>query len=119
MGELGVFVTIIGSMLGSDETAATIDRDGVLWPSQAILYSVMALQSEFNGRMLEKIRALAGAAMITLPSSARDFDNPAMAAAIVPYMQSGSADAKTPGAVPRRPSAYLASRLGHPNSHNA
>ena len=36
----------------------------------------MALQSELNGRMLEIIRELAGAAMITLPSSLADFENP-------------------------------------------
>ena len=76
MGELAAFVTIIDSMLQAHETVAPIDQDGVLWPSQATLYSIMALQSELNGRMLEIIRELAGAAMITLPSSARDFDNP-------------------------------------------
>ena len=41
----------------------------MLWPSKTALYSAMALQSELNGRMLEIIRELAGAAMITLPSS--------------------------------------------------
>ena len=80
MGELAAIVTIVENMLLAHETTATIDADGVLWPSQTGLYSVMALQSELNGRMLETIRELAGAAMITLPSSARDFDNPEIAA---------------------------------------
>src|SRR4030088_2381653 len=66
-------------MLQAHETIATIDRDGVLWPSQTTLYAVMAMQSELNGRMLEIVRELAGAAMITLPSSVKDFDNPDMA----------------------------------------
>jgi len=90
-----------------------IDQDGVLWPSQTALYSVMALQSEFNGRMLEKIRELAGASMITLPSSARDFDNPAMAADIARYMQSGKSDANTRVAVLRMAWDFLGTEFGN------
>jgi 4-hydroxyphenylacetate 3-monooxygenase len=95
MGELAALVTIVDSMLQAHEVTGTIDADGVLWPSRTTLYAVMALQSELNGRMLETIRELAGAAMITLPSSARDFDNPEMARDIARYMQSAAADAKT------------------------
>ena len=95
MGALAALVTIVDSMLQAHEVTATIDTDGVLWPSQTTLYSVMSMQSEINGRMLEIIRELAGAAMITLPSSARDFNNPEMAHDITRYMQSVSADAKT------------------------
>jgi 4-hydroxyphenylacetate 3-monooxygenase len=113
MGELAAFVTIIDSMLQSHETAGPIDQDGVLWPSQATLYSVMALQSEFNGRMLEKIRELAGAAMITLPSSVRDFDNPAMAADIARYMASGKADAKTRMEVMRMAWDFIGTEFGN------
>src|SRR6516162_1475511 len=94
MGALAALATIIEHMLLSHETTATIDADGVLWPSPAGLYSVMALQSELNGRMLETIRELAGAAMITLPSSARDFENAEMARDIARYMQSASAPAR-------------------------
>ena len=43
------------------------------------LYAAMAMQSEFNGRMLEIVRELAGSAMISLPSSVEDFDNPEIA----------------------------------------
>jgi len=73
MGELASIVTVVDSMLQAHETVAAIDRDGVLWPSQTTLYAVMAMQSELNGRMLEIVRELAGAAMITLPSSVKDF----------------------------------------------
>jgi 4-hydroxyphenylacetate 3-monooxygenase len=113
MGELAAFVTIIDSMLQSHETVGPIDQDGVLWPSQATLYSVMALQSEFNGRMLEKIRELAGASMITLPSSAHDFDNPAMAADIARYMQAGKSDAKTRMAVLRMAWDFIGTEFGN------
>jgi 4-hydroxyphenylacetate 3-monooxygenase len=84
----------------------------VLWPSRTTLYAVMALQSELNGRMLETIRELAGAAMITLPSSARDFDHPDMARDIARYMQSGSADAKTRVAILRLLWDFLGTEFG-------
>src|SRR5207248_1759359 len=74
MGELASLVSIVESMLLAQETAATI-KDGVLWPSSTTLYSVMALQSELNGRMLETIRELIGSGIVMLPSSWRDFDN--------------------------------------------
>jgi 4-hydroxyphenylacetate 3-monooxygenase len=99
-------------MLQAHETTATLDADGILWPAQTTLYAVMALQSELNGRMLEIIRELAGAAMITLPSSARDFDNPAIAADIARYMQSGRADAKTRVATLRMVWDFLGTEFG-------
>ena len=73
MGELAALVSIYESMLLAHETMAPIDDDGVLWPSRTALYAAMALQSELNGRMLEIVRELAGAAMITLPSSVARF----------------------------------------------
>jgi len=68
MGELASLVSIYESMLLSHEVAGTIE-DGVLWPSQTAYYAASAMQSEFNGRMLEIIREMAGSAFITLPSS--------------------------------------------------
>jgi 4-hydroxyphenylacetate 3-monooxygenase len=99
-------------MLQAHEVTGTIDENGVLWPSRTTLYAVMALQSELNGRMLETIRELAGAAMITLPSSARDFANPEMARDIARYMQSASADAKTRVATLRMLWDFLGTEFG-------
>ena len=75
MGELAAFVTIYESMLLAQEIVAPI-KNGVLWPSTTTLYSAMAMQSEFNGRMLEMVRELAGGAFITLPSSLADLESP-------------------------------------------
>jgi 4-hydroxyphenylacetate 3-monooxygenase len=113
MGELVALVTIVDSMLQAHEVTATIDADGVLWPSQTTLYAIMSMQSEINGRMLEIIRELAGAAMITLPSSVRDFDNPEMAHDIERYMRSGSADAKTRVATLRMAWDFLGTEFGN------
>jgi len=70
-------------------------EDGVYWPSRTAYYAANAMQSEFNGRMLEMIREMAGAAFITLPSSEADFNNPEIAADIERYMRSASTDAKS------------------------
>jgi 4-hydroxyphenylacetate 3-monooxygenase len=111
MGELVAFVSIFESMLLAHETMATIE-DGVLWPSRTAYYAANAMQSEFNGRMLEIIREMAGAAFITLPSSNTDFDNPEIAADIERYMRSGSADAKTRVKLMRLIWDFLGSEFG-------
>jgi 4-hydroxyphenylacetate 3-monooxygenase len=112
MGELVALVSVYESMLLAHEVAATIDADGVLWPSRTTLYSAMALQSELNGRMLEIIRELAGSAMITLPSSRVDFDNPDMARDIARYMRSGSMEARARVALMRLVWDFLGSEFG-------
>jgi len=112
MGELASLVSIIENMLLAQEVAATVDKDGVLWPSKTALYSIMALQSELNSRMLEIIRELTGAAMITLPSSAADFDNDEMRADIERYMRSSVSDARTRVAVMRLAWDFIGSEMG-------
>jgi 4-hydroxyphenylacetate 3-monooxygenase len=112
MGELAALVTVYESMLLSHETAGTIDQNGVLWPSVTVLYAAMALQSELNGRMLEIIRELAGAAMITLPSSVHDFENAQTAGDIERYMRSASCDAKGKVALMRLAWDFIGSEFG-------
>jgi 4-hydroxyphenylacetate 3-monooxygenase len=76
MGELAAYASVVENMLYSHEVVGPIDEEGVLWPSKPALYAVMALQSQINPHMINIVRELTGAAMITLPSSAKDFDNP-------------------------------------------
>jgi 4-hydroxyphenylacetate 3-monooxygenase len=94
MGELVALISIYEAMLLAHETMGTV-RDGVLWPSATAYYAASAMQSEFNGRMLEIIREMAGSAFITLPSSDADFANAEIAADIERYMRSGTTDAKS------------------------
>src|SRR5262245_66188863 len=96
-------------MTQAQEVVATIDNEGVVWPSRTTLYAVMALQSELNGRMLEIIRELSGSALITLPSSAEDFANPDMARDIERYMRSAATDAKSRVALMRLAWDFLGS----------
>jgi 4-hydroxyphenylacetate 3-monooxygenase len=76
MGELAAYASIVENMLYSHETIGPIDEDGIVWPSKTALYAVMALQSQINPHMIDIVRELTGAAMITLPSSVKDFENP-------------------------------------------
>jgi len=111
MGELAALVSIYESMMLAHETAATIEN-GVLWPSRITLYSAMAMQSEFNGRMLETIRELAGGAFITLPSSLADLDSSETAADIERYMRSASTGAKDRVALMRLLWDFIGSEFG-------
>jgi 4-hydroxyphenylacetate 3-monooxygenase len=112
MGELAAWVSIYEHMLLAHEVTAVIDNDGVLWPSKTALYSAMALQSELNGRMLEMIRELAGSAMITLPSSLRDFESAETSRDVERYMRSASSDAKRKVALMRLAWDLIGSEFG-------
>jgi 4-hydroxyphenylacetate 3-monooxygenase len=112
MGELAAMVSNVESALLSHEVAGTIDADRVLWPSRTGLYGAMAMQSEYNGRMLEMIREMAGAAFITLPSSARDLDSAETGPDIARYMAAASTDAKARIAFMRLMWDFLGSEFG-------
>lgn len=94
MGELAAYASIVEQMLMAHEVSATIDDNGVVWPSKQALYSVMALQSKINAHMIDIVRELTGAAMISLPSSTRDFGNPQMLADIERYYVSSEMGAR-------------------------
>jgi 4-hydroxyphenylacetate 3-monooxygenase len=112
MGELASWVSIVENMLLSQETVSHIDDNGVLWPSATSLYAMMAVQSELNGRMLEIVRELSGSAMITLPSSVEDFDNPEVAHDMEKYLRSANADAKSRMALMRLAWDFIGSEFG-------
>ena len=40
MGELTAYVAIVENMLYAHETVATLDADGILWPSRTARYAV-------------------------------------------------------------------------------
>lgn len=94
MGELAALVSMVECLLEAQESLAAIDDKGVLWPNKQALYTVMALQSEINPRMIDIIRELTGAAMITLPSSVKDLESPETAPDIERYMAGGNSNAR-------------------------
>jgi 4-hydroxyphenylacetate 3-monooxygenase len=88
LGELAAFASIVELMAKAQETDAMVDDEGVVWPSRQALYAIMALQSELNPRMIDIARELSGGAMIMLPSSVKEFENPVSAADLERYVSS-------------------------------
>ena len=87
LGEMAALASIVDLMVEAQETRATVE-DGVVWPSRIALYSIMALQADLNPRLIDLARDLSGGAMIMLPSTRRDYDNPDTAADIERYVAS-------------------------------
>ena len=112
MGELAALAQTVESMLAAQEALATVDDEGVLWPSRATLYAVMALQSEMFPRMIDLIREMAGGSLIVQPSSAADFANPQMAADIERYMHSPNASARERIALMRLAWDFIGTEFG-------
>src|SRR5205823_14638993 len=113
MGELASYASIVENMLYSHETVSSIDEEGVLWPSRTALYSVMALQSRMNPHMIDIVRELTGAGMITLPSSGKDFDNPQAGPDIERCFQSASVGARERIALMRLAWDFIGSEFGN------
>ncbi len=112
MGELAALVSIVETMLEAQETKATIDDKGVVWPCKQALYAVMSLQSEINPRMVEIVRELTGAAMITLPSSIKDLDSDLTSPDIERFMGSNSTGARERIALMRMAWDFIGSEFG-------
>src|SRR3954464_6664876 len=113
MGELAAYASIVENMLYSHESIASIDEDGVLWPSRTALYAVMALQAQINPHMIDIVRELTGAGMITLPSSSADFENPEAARDIERYFQSASVGARERIALMRLAWDFIGTEFGN------
>lgn len=113
MGELTSLVSIVESALLAQEVSAEIDGNGVLWPSRTALYSIMALQSELNSRMIEIIRELSGAGMITLPSSFKDFNHPETTEDVQRYYCSATTNADERVALMRMAWDFIGSEFGN------
>ncbi|MGX1309836.1 4-hydroxyphenylacetate 3-monooxygenase [Amorphus suaedae] len=113
MGELAAYASIVEHMLAAHEVSGTIDANGIVWPSRTALYAVMALQSQINPHMIDIVRELTGAAMITLPSSSKDFDNPEAIGDIERYYVSGDMSARDRVQLMRLAWDFIGSEFGN------
>ena len=113
MGELAAYASVVENMLYAHESAGPIDEDGIVWPSKSALYGVMALQSKINPHMIDIVRELSGAAMISLPSSAAEFDNPETAADVTHYFQSATTGARDRVRLMRLAWDFIGSEFGN------
>ncbi len=112
MGELAAYASIVEYMLCSHETVGPVDEDGVVWPSRSALYAVMALQATINAHMIDIVRELTGAAMITLPSSRQDLDKPEPARDVERYFRSASIGARERIALMRLAWDFIGTEFG-------
>ncbi len=88
LGEMAALASIVEMMVEAQESRATVDEDGVVWPSRIALYSVMALQSDLNPKLIDLARDLSGGAMLMLPSSHLDYANADLAKDLERYVAS-------------------------------
>jgi 4-hydroxyphenylacetate 3-monooxygenase len=73
----------------------------------------MALQSELNPRMIDIVRELTGAAMISLPSSVKDIESAVTGPDVERYMRSGISNAKDRIALMRLAWDFIGSEFGN------
>jgi 4-hydroxyphenylacetate 3-monooxygenase len=87
LGEMAAMASIVEIMVEAQETRATVEDD-VVWPSRLALYAIMALQADLNPKIIDLARDLSGGAMIMLPSSRLDYENPDAAQDLERYVAS-------------------------------
>jgi 4-hydroxyphenylacetate 3-monooxygenase len=81
LGWIAAQAAMVEGMVAGMEAAGHL-HDGYWVPNKHLMYAGQVLTQELYPKIIDKIRRLAGGALIMLPSSARDFDNPELAAII-------------------------------------
>jgi len=81
LGWIAAQAAMVEGMVAGMEAAGHM-QDGCWVPNKHLMYAAQVLTQELYPRIIDKIRGLAGGALIMLPSSARDFANPELAAII-------------------------------------
>ena len=87
LGEMAAFASIVELLVKAQETEASVDEEGAVWPSRVALYAIMALQAG-SIRGLSTWPDPRGGAMIMVPSSSKDYANPVAAADLARYVAS-------------------------------
>jgi len=91
LGRLAAQAAMVEGMVWGME-AAGHDETGYFVPDKHLMYAAQVLTQELYPRVIDTIRGLAGGALIMLPSSERDFDNPELAAIIAKTQRSAIAE---------------------------
>ena len=81
LGALAAHATVVESMVYGMEAAGSM-RGKFYLPNRHMVYAAHVTTQELYPRLINLIRDLAGGALIMLPSSFRDWTNPALAAII-------------------------------------
>ena len=78
LGKLAAQAAMVEGMVAGMEAAGHM-QDGYYVPNKHMMYAAQVLTQELYPKLIETIRGLAGGALIMLPSSQRDLDNPELA----------------------------------------
>jgi 4-hydroxyphenylacetate 3-monooxygenase len=100
LGRLAAQAAMVEGMVWGMEAKGHIEN-GYFVPDKHLMYAAQVLTQELYPRLVETIRGLSGGALIMLPSSERDWENPELAA-IIEKTQVSSA-----GAGPRQRVDFL------------
>jgi 4-hydroxyphenylacetate 3-monooxygenase len=90
LGKLAAQAAMVEGMVVGMEAAGHM-QDGYYVPNKHMMYAAQVLTQELYPKLLDTIRGLAGGALIMLPSSHRDADNPELARIIGLTQQSPAA----------------------------
>ena len=90
LGKLAAQAAMVEGMVVGMEAAGGM-QDGYFVPNKHMMYAAQVLTQELYPKLIETIRGLAGGALIMLPSSHRDADNPELARIIGLTQQSPAA----------------------------
>jgi 4-hydroxyphenylacetate 3-monooxygenase len=78
LGKLAAQAAMVEGMVAGMEAAGHMEG-GYYVPNKHMMYAAQVLTQELYPRLIDTIRGLAGGALIMLPSSSRDIDNPDLA----------------------------------------
>ena len=81
LGRLAAQAAMVEGMVAGMEAAGHM-QDGYYVPHKHLMYAAQVLTQELYPKLVETIRGLSGGALIMLPSSERDWQNPELAAII-------------------------------------
>ncbi|MGH7110026.1 MAG: 4-hydroxyphenylacetate 3-hydroxylase family protein [Stellaceae bacterium] len=90
LGWIAAQAAMVEGLVAGMEAAGHAEN-GAFVPDKHLMYAAQALTQDLYPRLVETIRGLAGGALIMLPSSARDWDNPEIAAIIARTQRSAAA----------------------------
>jgi 4-hydroxyphenylacetate 3-monooxygenase len=78
LGKLAAQAAMVEGMVAGMEAAGHIEG-GYYVPNKHMMYAAQVLTQELYPKLIDAVRGLAGGALIMLPSSSRDLDNPELA----------------------------------------
>jgi 4-hydroxyphenylacetate 3-monooxygenase len=93
LGRLAAQAAMVEGLVWGMEAKGRVEN-GAFVPDKHLMYAAQVLTQELYPRLVETIRGLAGGALIMLPSSERDWQNPELAAIIAKTQRSPVSEPK-------------------------